>query len=105
MKYTDYKEMLKEDRNSYGTNKSHFCLYIVNDGYKVITHLRRCHFLKNKKMLFPLYILEKVRYRRICIKYGCDIPTSVLVGKGFKIDHPWGIVINSKTVIGDNCKE
>jgi len=42
-------------------------------------------------------------YRKLFIKYGLQIPTSVKIGKGFLLPHFGGIVINSKTVIGENC--
>ena len=42
-------------------------------------------------------------YRRLFLKYGIQIPTSVKIGKGLLLPHFGGIVINSGTVIGENC--
>lgn len=103
MKYVEYKMIIKEDRKVVNSNISHIGLYTKNCGYQIITHFRRCQFYKTKKLLFPLYLTERFIYRKKCIKYGCDIPSGIHIGKGFRIDHPWGIVINSKVSIGDYC--
>jgi serine O-acetyltransferase len=39
----------------------------------------------------------------ISAKYGIEIPYGTKIGKGFDIGHYGGIVINGKTVFGDNC--
>ncbi len=101
MKYSEYREILKRDRNEYG-KRSHIRLYIMNSGYKIVVNHRRCKFLRQFKALYFLYMLQRFRYNRLCIKYGCDIPSHVEIGPGFKIDHPVGIIINSRAVIGEN---
>lgn len=101
MNLYNYHLILKKDRLRYG-KYNHFKLYVTNDGYKIITHYRRCSFLYNKKYLYILYMIERLIYRRTCVKYGCDIPSHVVIGPGMKIDHPFGIVINSDTIIGEN---
>lgn len=41
-------------------------------------------------------------YQRYKIKYMTDIPAKTVIGKGFKIEHIGGIVINPQAVLGDN---
>ena len=101
MKYKEYKEKLEKDRLRYG-EAGHIKLYIKNAGYKIVTNLRRCEYLRGKKIFFPIYQLQRVKYHRLCVKYGCDIPSHVKIGAGFKLDHPVGVVINSKAIIGEN---
>lgn len=101
MNYREYKGILKKDRESYG-KESHIKMYFLNNGYKITVNYRRCKFLASKKILIPLYAYQRVKYNRICVKYGCDIPSSASIGPGFKIEHPIGCIVNSKAVIGNN---
>jgi len=41
--------------------------------------------------------------RRYSIKYGFQILRAVRIGRGVYLPHFGNIVINSKTIIGDNC--
>lgn len=43
-----------------------------------------------------------VGYRNLKIKYGIDLPASVTVGDGMKIEHIGGIVINPDVNLGNN---
>ncbi len=51
----------------------------------------------------PKWILAFYFYRRLFLRYGLQVPTSVKIGKGLLLPHFGGIVINSGTEIGDNC--
>lgn len=42
-------------------------------------------------------------HKRLTTKYGIQIPRTTKIGYGFYIGHGVGIVINGKTVIGNNC--
>ena len=50
-------------------------------------------------MLFPLAVLM---HKHLTAKYGIQIPRTTKIGYGFYIGHGIGIVINAKTVIGNN---
>ena len=102
MNVSEFICALKKDRSRLG-GSSVWKYYIVNDGYKIAFHYRICQLIKSFKILYPLSIICRIIYRLICIIYGCDIPSSARIGNGLKIDHPIGIVINSNTIIGDNC--
>ena len=45
----------------------------------------------------------KIRLRRQYKMSGIEIPQSVKLGKGLSLLHGFGITVNSKAVIGDNC--
>lgn len=57
--------------------------------------------IKNKSI-----IIKKIASRKsfhLSIKYGIQIPPSTSIGYGLYIGHGVGIVINPKTIIGNNC--
>lgn len=69
--------------------------------FRVIAAKRRCEFWRNKSR--GIFILYWLSYRKLSTKYSVDIPASVKIGHGFKIEHVGGIVINPDVVIGKNC--
>lgn len=86
----------KKDKKRWDSNK----LWFVPQ-YKIIRLKRKCEILKENNKL--LYYLGWLRYHRLEIKYGVNIPVSTKIGSGFKIEHIGGIVINPNVVIGENC--
>lgn len=48
------------------------------------------------------YPLARLMHHHLSIKYGIQIPRSVKIGYGLYIGHGVGIVVNGKTVIGNN---
>lgn len=52
-----------------------------------------------KNVMFPLAVLM---HRHLTIKYGIQIPSATRIGYGFYIGHGISIVINGKTIIGNN---
>ncbi len=62
-----------------------------------------CFWLRlasKKNLLFPLALFM---HKRMTTKYGIQIPRTTKIGYGFYIGHGIGIIINGKTVIGNNC--
>lgn len=51
----------------------------------------------------PFCLIAKQMHRRLSRKYGIMIPSNTKIGYGLYIGHGVGIVINSGTVIGNNC--
>ncbi len=47
--------------------------------------------------------IAMIMHRRLSRVYGIQIPRNAKIGKGFYIGHGVGVVINEKTVIGNNC--
>lgn len=77
-------------------------LFLVNPGFRYTFWMRWCSYLKNKTLLFPLFIYCRWRLRSCSYKFGIQIPYITLIGKGFYIGHFGSIVINPKTVLGKN---
>lgn len=50
----------------------------------------------------PFYYFAKFKHFRLTRKYGIQIPAGTKIGYGFYIGHGVGIVINGKTIIGNN---
>lgn len=48
-------------------------------------------------------IVYRYFFNRYTFKYGFQIPKEVSIGKGLQIMHFGSIVVNSQTIIGDNC--
>lgn len=44
------------------------------------------------------------KFRKVLNRNGNVFPYSTIIGKNVIINHPFGIVLGTKTVIGDNCK-
>lgn len=68
--------------------------------FRFIFFLRKASTLSK---INPLGFLAHYFYKRYTFKYGIQIPKTVQIGKGFVMLHQGGIVVNSKSVIGDNC--
>tara|TARA_R110002012_G_scaffold34820_8_gene100067 strand:- start:9785 stop:10351 length:567 start_codon:yes stop_codon:yes gene_type:complete len=58
---------------------------------------------KSSSKISILGIFYNYLYKRYTIKYGIQIPKTVKLGAGFLMLHQGGIVVNSQTIIGDNC--
>lgn len=102
MNYKDYKLYVREDRRRWNSNKSHINMFLTNSCYRLIIRHRRCELLRSYKVLMLFYQMERFIYHRTCVRCGCDIPSNVKIGPGFRMDHSWGVIINSKAVIGSN---
>lgn len=50
----------------------------------------------------PVRCFFYIPYRLLCLLIGVDLPPQVTIGKGFRISHPCGIVVNANAIIGDN---
>lgn len=64
---------------------------------------RISHFFTKNKLLkligFPIRILYKILFNWV---FGIDIPDKTNIGKGFKVFHGQGLVINKNSKIGNN---
>lgn len=85
------------DRYRWGEKKF---LYFLPQ-YRFIYHKRKCEFYK--KNFLPFYFIHRLIYQHLKIKYLMDIPASLEIGMGFKIEHIGNITINPRAKIGKNC--
>lgn len=77
--------------------------YILIPEFRLIWRYRWLQFYRTHKCLRVISAFERILYHKSCVRCGCDIPSHVAIGSGFKMLHGFGIVINSKTVIGGIC--
>lgn len=81
-------------------SKEAFLRAIADPGYYFTLHWR-CAKAKKKTTLFGF--LSRVFYKQAFVRFGYQIPRAVAIGKGLRISHFGGLVINMEAVIGDNC--
>lgn len=97
---SDYKKHQK-----YGSN--FFSILFLTQGFWASLQYRVAHYIyskvKWKFFKFPLLFLALIWQKIIEIMTGISIPASVKIGHSFYIGHFGGIIINAKTVIGNNC--
>lgn len=103
----DYQEYIRADRYALGFDKR---LPKYGGGkyriYKYQKLLRKLEYYNNCKksnIYKPYFYYLKLRFRRLSIKYGFEIPINC-IGKGLSIAHFGTIVINGATKIGENCR-
>ena len=69
--------------------------------------MRKCDYYSFKKSKNPMYIVPflfyKLRFHNLSLKLGFSIPYKAF-GKGLSIAHYGTLIINGKTVIGENCR-
>ena len=82
---------------------------IFDSKFRFLFYFRVANYFYNKnqkkrKVFYRLMksIFSKL-YRRLMIRYCCDIKIKTQIGKGLHIPHPIGIVINGKAKIGNYC--
>lgn len=74
--------------------------YIKTPGFKVTCHMRLLKKMSSRKGI--LYLIERIKYRRLQVKYGIQIGYKLTVGGGFTINHYSGIVIGENFNIRNN---
>lgn len=100
--------LIRSDYNKYkkyGANG--FVIVFFTQGFWAQFQYRVAHFFHIKVtlqpfrilMMLPLYFWQKF----IEILTGISIPASATIGHSFYIAHFGGIILNSNTVIGNNC--
>lgn len=77
-----------------------FLKIMRNPGFRFTFIFRK---LKTTSFFNPFRFVLKILYSKYSFKYGYQIPLTVKIGKGLMLPHFGGIVVNSKTVIGNNC--
>lgn len=110
---TDYRDYLIKDRISNNippkTIKNLLKSFLFPSyEWRFIKAMRWLEYCENvlKKRPGPgggLWIIAKIRYRRISLKLGYSIPINVF-GPGLSLPHRGNIIINPQTKIGANCR-
>lgn len=74
---------------------------LINPGFRYMYIHRNCSYYKNNNYKIR-YGISRLLLNKYRIKYGYEISSQALIGKGFYIGHLGPIVINPETVIGNN---
>lgn len=88
----------KIDKKRFGNTK--WNIFFVNPIYRYIYLFR-----VNKKVtkLNPLFLIYRIWFKNISVKYNIQIPIKTKIGSGLFINHFGGIIVNHDAVIGENC--
>lgn len=68
--------------------------------FKFVKMKRKCEYWRAKNKV--IYAFHWRLYQKYKIRYMMDIPAQVEIGKGFRIEHIGGIVINPSAKLGEN---
>ena len=75
-------------------------IYLQTPAFRYLYFYRRTNNLKRYSFLWYYY---SIILKSLSFKYGIQIPSTTKIGLGFYIGHFGTIVINEKSIIGDNC--
>ena len=97
-------------RYTAGTSWKHIVsAYFVIPGFRFLCWFRIVQALRNggrdKRGRFRnlLFRLAQFKMRRIGYRFGFDIPVSVELGRGCKLGHFGGVVMQAEVKLGENC--
>ena len=91
-----FKNYIEPDKEKWGGKRG--ILFLPQ--YKFVYIKRKCEYWRKKNKLF--FIFWRIIYQKYKIKYLIDIPAKAVIGRGFKIEHIGGIVINPEAILGEN---
>lgn len=100
----ELKEYLDAEAKIYEYTAAYKLPFYVTENkvlYKHMKALREAEYAYNTNSIFKKVKLLKLL--KIQTRYGISIPLNV-VGKGFHIQHLGSVIINAKSVIGENVK-
>ena len=103
----DYNEYLQSDKLALGITRKR-PKFFADEIWKFERALRKYEYYHNiDKGKNPLLLLSEriahLRFHHLSVKFGFSIPINVFE-KGLSIAHYGSIVVNSKAVIGENCR-
>jgi len=67
-----------------------------------VLFFRISHFFSRSLLLRIIGLPVRIVFKILSILFSIDLSDKTRIGKNFKIDHGQGLVINYKTIIGDN---
>jgi serine O-acetyltransferase len=94
---SDLKRYISPFNNRFEWNEPSYIVLIL---FRIGSSIRKIKF---KPLRILLSVLHTPFYAFFSIFMGISIPRGATIGKGFRIYHFGGIVLNPLTKIGDNC--
>lgn len=89
-------EMIEADKKRWGYIKH----LLLLPQFRFLYVKRKCEYWRNR--FVPFFLAYRFMYEHYKVKYMMDIPASLVVGKGLRIEHIGGIVINPEAKLGEN---
>ena len=105
MDFKGFQTLVSEDFRMYSKGiNGKMKTWIMNPGFQLVFFFRLCQYLQNKRFLAFIYVITRVIYRHLCVKYSIDLPSHSHIAGGLYIPHALagGIVINGDAIIGKN---
>lgn len=104
----DFKTYIKADFGiNFKNKKMNFLFFLRNKKFRLLYIFRLSSKLQRseKKNIFFKTIRKILAtyYNSLQHDFCCELPQATEIGKGLNLPHPYGIIINHNTVIGDNC--
>lgn len=91
-----FNEYISSDKNKWGKRKGLMAL----PQYKFVYLKRKCEYWRSKNKL--IFIFWRLIYQHYETKYLMDVSAKTIIGKGFKIEHLGGVVINPDAKLGND---
>jgi len=107
MTYREFQSLVQSDLYRYdgarGT-KAFLKNFLLESGFRYCVLLRACRYFRTVSYLrWGIYHLAKFWFYRLSLVLGVHMDPSMEVGPGFYIGHAFGIIINRRCRIGENC--
>jgi serine O-acetyltransferase len=107
MTYREFQSLVQSDLYRYdgarGT-KAFLKNFVLESGFRYCVLLRACGYFRTVSYLrWGIYHLAKFWFYRLSLVLGVHMDPSMEVGPGFYIGHAFGIIINRRCRIGENC--
>lgn len=95
-------EVYKDAERPYGIKKILLRLYTrwLNPSRRAVYLVRKMQYYHQKGGLWSLY--SDIIKRRIWKEFGSYISDNAVIGKGFHLPHPTGVIIGVASVLGEN---
>ncbi|SEO46110.1 serine acetyltransferase [Mucilaginibacter sp. OK283] len=78
-------------------------LFLIKKSVRIVLLYRVLnHFYYKNRFVYYLLTPIGIYYRLMTNRYCIDLPVKTRIGKGLKLNHAYSIVVNQRTVIGEN---
>lgn len=97
------KSIIKADLKRHSTSIFHALIH--DKSFKYIFYMRLCKYFHTHKsnLLIKIFIYPLARLLHSLNKFDMEIPFNTQIGHGFMLNHASNIVINGKSIIGNEC--
>lgn len=88
--------MIEADRKRWGSRRH----LLLLPQFRFLFVKRKCEYWCGKNII--AFAFFRIIYQKYKVKYMMDIPAKLKIGKGLRIEHIGGIVINPEAHLGEN---